>query len=165
MIYFGNEFNLFGNDRSVAEMEDENRPGFIVNVGRSLEESERLPEIVIEDGNGPRGTLNYLKFLLHAGRYFSEDVVNILAEGNQPANPNKIDLAELLTKIDECFNLADFKTLCFALEIDYDNLSGETKVEKSRELISYSISHSIFNVLISELQKRRPMVNWKPELE
>ncbi|MEW6735511.1 MAG: hypothetical protein AB1489_29740 [Acidobacteriota bacterium] len=65
MIYFGNEFDRYGNDRSVLEMSDDKRPGFIINVGRALERSDKLRDRLIEDGNGPAGTLNYLKFLVH----------------------------------------------------------------------------------------------------
>ena len=65
MIYFGNEFSRYGNDRSIAEMSDTERPGLAINVGNILEGADALPNIVLEDGNGPVGTLNYLRFLLH----------------------------------------------------------------------------------------------------
>lgn len=64
-IYFGNEFMQFGNDRSVAEMEDAERPAMIVNVGNRLEEDDRLRGRIIDAGNGPQGTVNHLEFLLH----------------------------------------------------------------------------------------------------
>jgi hydroxymethylpyrimidine pyrophosphatase-like HAD family hydrolase len=65
MIYFGNEFNQYGNDRAILSMRDNERPGLIINVGESLNESDTLRERLLEDHNGPVGTVNYLKFLLH----------------------------------------------------------------------------------------------------
>jgi len=65
MIYFGNEFLPFGNDRCVAEMPDSERPAMIVNVGQALSAGDPIHARVLEDCNGPRGTVNYLSFLHH----------------------------------------------------------------------------------------------------
>jgi hydroxymethylpyrimidine pyrophosphatase-like HAD family hydrolase len=65
MIYFGNEFLPYGNDRCVAEMPDSERPAMIVNVGQALGASDPIHARVLDDCNGPRGTVNYLSFLLH----------------------------------------------------------------------------------------------------
>ena len=65
MIYFGNEFLPFGNDRCVAEMPDSERPAMIVNVGQALGAGDPIHPRVLDDCNGPRGTVNYLSFLLH----------------------------------------------------------------------------------------------------
>ncbi len=61
MLYWGNEFGEHGNDLAVARMPDEQRPVGIVNVGppSGLDTGR-----IYEDGNGPEGTVSYLKFLL-----------------------------------------------------------------------------------------------------
>lgn len=65
MVYFGNEFTQFGNDRCVAELPDGERPAVIINVGKWPEKSDPIRQRLINDGNGPQGTANYLEFLLH----------------------------------------------------------------------------------------------------
>jgi hydroxymethylpyrimidine pyrophosphatase-like HAD family hydrolase len=65
MIYFGNEFGIYGNDRTVLDMGNNEKPGLIVNVGDPCDQSGILHEVLLEDHNGPGGTLNYLKLLLH----------------------------------------------------------------------------------------------------
>ena len=65
MIYFGNEFGQYGNDRAVLDMDDTERPGLIINVGDALAPTDLQKEKLLDDHNGPIGTINYLKFLLH----------------------------------------------------------------------------------------------------
>ena len=142
MIYFGNEFNKFGNDRAVAEMKKD-RPGFIVNVGRPLNESEKLPGVVIEDGNGPTGTLNYLEFLLHKISFLEVE-----------------DQRDLPTKIAKYFTISELQDLCYRLDIDYEDLPGRTISVKARELVMYGIRHGITNSLLGQLQKLRPNDEW-----
>jgi hydroxymethylpyrimidine pyrophosphatase-like HAD family hydrolase len=60
-VYFGDEFVPFGNDLSVAQMEDE-RPSLIVHVGNGQPPAD-VKGRLIWDGNGPAGTLNYLRML------------------------------------------------------------------------------------------------------
>ena len=64
MIYFGNEFNTYGNDRPVAQLDDIERPAFIVDVGGSADDAVARKISVIDD-KGPTGTLNYLKLIYH----------------------------------------------------------------------------------------------------
>lgn len=64
MIYFGDEFNEFGNDYPVATMSRHERPKFIVNVGRVDSIPRRIRNDIILDGNGPDGTKNFLELLL-----------------------------------------------------------------------------------------------------
>jgi len=37
----------------------------------------------------------------------------------------------------EKFSTAELKTLCFEFNVDYDDISGDTKRDKARELILY----------------------------
>lgn len=67
MIYFGDEFFLYGNDLKVAEMDEVVRPAMIVHVGEARDTLTGLKyrKGFLLDGNGPRGTANYLEFLLN----------------------------------------------------------------------------------------------------
>jgi hypothetical protein len=46
-------------------MPDSERPAMIVNVGQALGAGDPIHPRVLDDCNGPRGTVNYLSFLLH----------------------------------------------------------------------------------------------------
>lgn len=65
MAYWGNEFRQNGNDRPIARMSELERPKTIFNVGDKLEKNDDLKDRVLDDHNGPIGTLNSLKFLLN----------------------------------------------------------------------------------------------------
>lgn len=62
MTYFGDEFGQYGNDLPVALMA--NGPACIVNVGERPKHSMLAEDHMVNDGNGPTGTVNYLTFLL-----------------------------------------------------------------------------------------------------
>jgi hypothetical protein len=47
------------------------------------------------------------------------------------------DQGELLDRLDQGLNVEEVRTLAFDLGIDYDNLAGETKNGKLRELLLY----------------------------
>lgn len=70
---------------------------------------------------------------------------------------NKI-LHELLI---EFFNLNELQNLCFSLNIPFEDLSGDTLNEKSRELINYAYRRSRLQDLIEVAEKERPSVNWQ----
>lgn len=60
----------------------------------------------------------------------------------------------------EHFNIDEVKTLCFSLEIDYENLPGETKNSKIRELILYVRRIDRFQDLLLKAKQERPNVTW-----
>ena len=54
------------------------------------------------------------------------------------------------------FNKGELKTLCFYLGIDYDDLPGEGKADKARELISYVERHGRVLELVDVVNQLRP---------
>lgn len=48
-----------------------------------------------------------------------------------------VDLTELHRELSDSFDLEELRTLCFTLGIDYQNLPGEGKAAKARELVAY----------------------------
>jgi predicted NACHT family NTPase len=67
------------------------------------------------------------------------------------------DLHALLT---EYFNLEELRALCFDLGLDYDELRGEIKSAKARELITVMLRQSRLAALASRVQVLRPDVDW-----
>lgn len=70
---------------------------------------------------------------------------------------------KLLDFLNKQFDLEELRTLCFHLNLDYDNLPGEGKQGKARELISYQVRISgedyiPLRELIAEIEAMRPGV-------
>lgn len=67
----------------------------------------------------------------------------------------------LATRYDE----EELRTLCFYLEVDYDNLLGEGKANKARELIKFLDRRNLILQLVKIGKRQRPDISWGlPEL-
>ncbi|MCP4937310.1 MAG: hypothetical protein GY927_24655 [bacterium] len=74
--------------------------------------------------------------------------------------PNRKQLTELHHILMNRFNLSELQDLCFYLEISYDELSGENKNDKVRELISYLERRDRILELIRAGEQLRPDIRW-----
>jgi hypothetical protein len=45
--------------------------------------------------------------------------------------------AKLRRTLTTCFNESELRDLCFDLRVDYDDLPGQSKADKARELVAY----------------------------
>ncbi|MBK8905338.1 MAG: hypothetical protein IPM53_29415 [Anaerolineaceae bacterium] len=72
----------------------------------------------------------------------------------------RAELVELRQNLNEAFNTTDLRNLCWDLGIDYENLSGENKLDKTRELLDYLDNRSRIADLLVILQKERPKIGW-----
>jgi hypothetical protein len=68
--------------------------------------------------------------------------------------------AELRSLIAIHLNLEELHTLCFDLNINFDNLPGKGLEAKARDLVALLERSGRVDALISELHKRRSMVDW-----
>jgi len=78
--------------------------------------------------------------------------------------PHSRQLSDLREKLDTYFNLGDLRSICFSLNIDYDNLAGDTKRAKAEALIKYTENRGQLNVLTRYLQELRPNLDWNIQL-
>jgi hypothetical protein len=62
--------------------------------------------------------------------------------------------------LNEYFNLEEVKELCFVLEVDYDNLGGENKKAKIRELIALLSRDRRLSDLKAKVEAKRPNIAW-----
>lgn len=70
-------------------------------------------------------------------------------------------LIKLTNIFKESFNLDEIKELCFHLvDIDYENLSGDTKQSKARDLASYFHRRENINQIIQIGEQLRPEIDW-----
>lgn len=56
----------------------------------------------------------------------------------------------------EYFSLSELRDLCFKLNIEYENLSGEGKDDKARALVEHAQRHGLFDTVVAYVQKVRP---------
>jgi len=70
----------------------------------------------------------------------------------------------LFESIDKCFDEEELKDLCFRLEhvlgTDFDNLGGQGKRGRVRELVRYCKRHGKVGTLVGTLQALRPEYEW-----
>lgn len=69
---------------------------------------------------------------------------------------SEINLREIRETLTQKLNSEDLRTLCFDLGIDHDNLGGEGKADKVRELIYYLNRRSQLARLLHYLRETRP---------
>ena len=70
-------------------------------------------------------------------------------------------LAELRQNLDEYFNDGELRNLCFDLDVSYDNLPGEEKASKARELVDYMKRHGQIPDLVQAAAKQRLHADWR----
>jgi len=58
------------------------------------------------------------------------------------------------------FNIHELETLCFDLGVDFDNLIGEGKENKTREIVKYLERIGKLQVLITYCAQKRPHMDW-----
>lgn len=68
--------------------------------------------------------------------------------------------AKLREQISNTFNIEEIETLCFDLNIDKDNIAGESKLSKSRELVSYCERLGKLQELKLRCKELRPSLDW-----
>lgn len=80
------------------------------------------------------------------------------SETNVPSPlDNKLSLRD---KILQYFNVGELRDMCMALSFDYDDLGGEGRSNKVRELVLYMERHGRTQELIYYCQQTRPRVDW-----
>lgn len=68
---------------------------------------------------------------------------------------------DLLRKIRDHFNLSEIKDICFSLDIRYEDLAGDTHLDKTRELVEFAKRTQVMSRLIAVCQDIRPTINWR----
>jgi hypothetical protein len=72
-----------------------------------------------------------------------------------------MDVIKLKDEIRASFNLDDLKELCSNLFIDFEDLPGEGKQGKTRELVLYCQQRGLLMSLLNQCEKLRPNIPWQ----
>src|SRR4029453_7991392 len=70
----------------------------------------------------------------------------------------RVRLREILS---DRFDESELKTLCFDLDISYENLPGSSKADRARELVAYCERHACTRTLIQTGAQLRPDIDWR----
>ncbi|MEZ4646331.1 MAG: hypothetical protein R3E31_27005 [Chloroflexota bacterium] len=70
------------------------------------------------------------------------------------------DPAVLRSLMEAHFDLNGIRTLCFDLQIDFDNLEGTRKTDKVQGLILYCVQAGRLPHLLAQCNKERPLITW-----
>jgi nucleoside phosphorylase len=74
---------------------------------------------------------------------------------------NQVDVTALRDLLTAQFNIEELQDLCVDLGIDYENLSGQGKGGKARELIAYAQRRNRMDDLIARARALRPQAEWQ----
>jgi hypothetical protein len=69
-------------------------------------------------------------------------------------------LVELNSKMNQVFSLDEIKSLCFDMGIPFEDLGGEGRSAKIRELIEFCRRRDRDEELVAKVQTERPQVAW-----
>ena len=78
-----------------------------------------------------------------------------------PTKPQAKTFEQVRQHMNELFGLEEIRVLVFVLDIDYDNLVGETKNGKIISLLIDLAQHQRLTDLETKLNNIRPQVNWQ----
>jgi nucleoside phosphorylase len=74
---------------------------------------------------------------------------------------NQVDGPALRRLLIANFSDSDLRDLCDDLGIDYENLPGQAKSDKARELVAYATRRGRMAALVSQVRSLRPNADWQ----
>lgn len=77
---------------------------------------------------------------------------------SMPPTTNRQTLFQVLRNH---FNLGELRQLCFALEIPFADLPGDTLADKAREIVEYAQRHGQEAELATAVRQQRPNLQWE----
>ncbi|NKQ37371.1 MAG: SAVED domain-containing protein [Chloroflexi bacterium] len=88
-------------------------------------------------------------------------VATLIAQKQSGSEQDHANIVALFEKIDRHFNDSELRDLCFQLKVDYEDLAGEGKRDKARELVTMMNRHGRLPELVALASQLRPKVKWQ----
>ncbi len=130
-------------------------PLYRVVRGGSWRNSQREARISCRGRYKPDVRRPYLGF-----RIASDVGVQVAGAASGKRTPEQVDRTKLHQLITTHFDGEELRTLCFDLNVDYDDLRGEGKASKAREFIAYLERHGRIPELVEVCRRLRPHASW-----
>lgn len=117
-----------------------------------------------EDNQDYLGLIRLLRDKLKHPSYFNtlNDTINSFS--NVPTTA-VTGLGRLRENIVASFNLSEIRSLCLDINVNYEELGGDTLSDKGRELIQFCQRRRILSQLITRCAELRSQIDWWDELE
>lgn len=94
-------------------------------------------------------------------RNLGQHLLNLTDREESVVNdPVKAHLVKLRRILAELFDEGELRTLCFDLDVDYEDLAGQRKGEKARELVRHLHNRARIVELVAVGKKLRPNAIW-----
>ena len=75
---------------------------------------------------------------------------------SRPLTAGEVNRQTLRQLLDQGYSLSELRDLCFELNVDYDDLGGEGKAAKARELVTYCERRQMVAALVALIMRDRP---------
>ena len=62
--------------------------------------------------------------------------------------------------MNDCLDMNEVRDLCYDLQVDFENLLGERKIDKIKAIVGLFYRQNLLDVLINWLHGIRPDVDW-----
>jgi len=92
--------------------------------------------------------------------YAAQRNEQVHTEQTQEVSTPTEELVKLHRKLTRHFDDEELHTLCFQLDVDYDDLRGTGKAGKARELVAYLERKGLVPELVKKCSELRPRVRW-----
>ncbi len=111
------------------------------------------------------GLIGLLGNKLDHAAYFNRlnEVINRVSQSDLSAGSD--GLQGVQRDLETYFNLDELRGLCFDLDVNFDNLSGDTLRAKTIELVSYCQRRKIVTRLVEQCEALRSEVDWRMGLD
>jgi hypothetical protein len=80
---------------------------------------------------------------------------------SHPIGPKQEARLAVAQAVEQYFDAAELRMLCYDLAVNFDNLRGEIHAERVRALVEYMVRHGRFHDLIRTCQHNRTSINWE----
>jgi hypothetical protein len=80
---------------------------------------------------------------------------------SHPLGPKHEARLAVAQAVEQYFDAAELRILCYDLAVNPDNLRGEIHAERARALVEYMVRHGRFQDLIQACQHNRTGINWE----
>ena len=77
---------------------------------------------------------------------------------SRPLGNGEVNLVRLRQALDDGYNDSELRDLCFELDIDYEDLPGDSQSAKARELVLYARRHGLLAQLVEKVMRERPQL-------
>lgn len=85
----------------------------------------------------------------------------LITESQITPPDDQANLLELAQKLETGFNESELRDLCFRLQLDCENVAGQTKRDKIRELVLHTQRHGTLDELVAAAADLRPRMQWQ----